>query len=199
MQNPLMTIDVHVINGRTTRFAIYNQESVNQALRNFSDPTKLFIPESILIGSDNILSTFRSSHITWIDLECERLPNWGHPLEAESIVDIPKEEWLSHLAPHNGEMPHGTAGTPTNVTFVELEFLNGKHLYWKVTAKAQQMIGTDYQTMMHRLLNINGLHATRSQGVTIINPTNISRYTFHPTSSVLPPTAIPGTHVIEDK
>ncbi|MGO8670520.1 MAG: PA domain-containing protein [Capsulimonadaceae bacterium] len=191
---------VHLINGRMTVLSQFDINTIDHTLARFGEPERVFAHQDLIIGHDRKTTMFRRQHITHIDVIGACVPDWPFPLDAASIIEITEEQFhVRFEAPTGFDPLHGDrwSSKPGHVyTVVEIEFLNGKRMYWQIERSPQHLMGADVVPLEHNMFVAGGLHAKRAGGggVVIINPTNVSRYTFHPGMTDLPITAISAAH-----
>jgi hypothetical protein len=189
-QRPLLEFQIHLINGHSAVIMLTNPTDANAAITHFEEPERLFAHQDLIIAHDRATSVFRREHITWIDLVGDALPPWPLPLGAQAIDEITEQDYVARFG-QNGS--NGSLGGSHSA--IEIEFINGKRLYWQVLRQPVELVGVDVVSLEHNMFKAGGLHARRSGGgVVIINPANVSRYTFVPGMAQLPLNALHGTH-----
>jgi len=190
-QRPLLEFQIHLINGHSSIVTLTNPIDVSTALNHFSEPERLFAHQDLIIGHDHATSVFRREHITWIDVVGDTLPNWPLPLGATSIDEVDEDHYRQRFGQNGSAIP---AGLGSVRSAIEIEFLNGKRMYWQIQRQPVEMVGVDVVSLEHNMFKAGGLHARRPGGIVIINPANVTRYTFVPGMPQLPVNSLYATH-----
>lgn len=189
--NQQLDFQIHLINGHSTVVTLTNGIDIDAALLHFREPERLFAHQDLILGHDHATSVFRREHVTWIDIAGSPLPNWPLPLGAESIDEIDEDHYRQRFGQNGSAVPAGFGG---GRSAIEIEFINGKRMYWQIVRQYVETVSVDVVSLEHLLFKAGGLHARRPSGVVIINPANVSRYTFVPGTQQLPANALHAAH-----
>jgi hypothetical protein len=160
-------------------------------LDNLAQPHRFFSMPHLLIGDAMSLNVLRSSQITRVDLISKLVPEWPFQFGAVGVREITEEAFQQSAQTREStelkvvdEKPDAPA---LEMGYVSLILSDGQQVFWEVREPKGQHAGADLISYVNGIFNSFGLHARRrGQGVMIINPMHIVRFSLHPCPEHVP-------------
>ncbi len=198
--NPL-EIHIHLEDGRIVRFVQQDAELAKQQLAHLQ-PTKLFAQPLIMLGGADSLTTFQMTQVARIEFIAEHTPDYPFYNGVLDIQQITPDEFRARYSAKTFAALRQEAQTipdkPITV-FSEMELVNGERLFFQVCVKVEERLPLEQGMFVSQLFGAHGLHARRSggNGISVVNPANIARFTLYPSPPILPPGTWQASRVIQ--
>ncbi|BDI31533.1 hypothetical protein CCAX7_35840 [Capsulimonas corticalis] len=192
---PLLEIQLTQTDGTIARFAQDDPALVRQILDSLT-PSKLFTVPHFVLGGDGALSAFATARIERVDLIAAQLPSWPYLGGATAVRELTEERFRAAYDPDQATANRQEAGDKPGITqvgYTELWTASGHRVFWEVEVESRLMMRADFGPYLQSLFGAGGLHAQREGvGVSILNPSALTRVVFHPGPPVLPFKAWPA-------
>jgi len=192
-----MEIRIHTCGGSVETFF---QDDPALALRILKgiQSTKVFATNHITIAGEYSLTTFVASRVNRVDLIGEEIPAWKHPDDILDVVELSEDEFRerSHLNdPARLERRRSPKETGEfAVVFVEVEMAGGTRIF--LAAQIKVVLPAERLQRLRTLFSAAAVHfCMRQGGTTILNLTNLVRFTLNPGPDVTPIDAWAAHHL----
>ncbi|HEY3329820.1 MAG TPA: hypothetical protein VGK19_07360 [Capsulimonadaceae bacterium] len=189
---PALEIQLSLTNGQIYRFGIDDAVAAQRFLGDIK-PARLFADELIMVGGDSSTSIIPTSSIERIDFIADELPTWPYLGGAKDVLEVsPAKFREAYDSKQYAESRLAAAKDPGSeqIGYTEYWTASGQQNYWQVRMMSTALTSMDFRPYIQKLMSSNGLHArTGNGGVCVLNPANLTRLTFHPGPSTIPPGA----------
>jgi hypothetical protein len=188
LSKPPLTIRFHLTDGSVHSFT-QTDEAINEKLWDAIEPSRLFIHQRIVVGSEHSKSVFVSSEIIRVDFLHTSFQCWEFPRGWTDIVELSEEEFRKHARLDEPSlMVKRDQPTPPGdllVSFVQLQMRGGRPLF--VMVEGLTKLPAESQSFMQFLLSKTAVHMRlRGGGIGVVNLANLVAYTVYPGVAQIP-------------
>jgi hypothetical protein len=183
-----LTIRFHLTDGSVHAFT-QSDSTVNEKLWDAIEPSRLFVPQRIVVGSEHSKSVFVAAEINRVDFLHGSFQCWEFPRGWSDIVELTEGEFRTHARLDEPSlMARREQLIPTGdvlVSFIKLHMRGGPPLFVMVEAAAK--LPAESQSFMQFLLSKGSIHMRlRSGGIGVVNLANLAGYTVYPGVAQIP-------------
>ena len=188
LSKPPLTIRFHLTDGSVHSFT-QPDATINEKLWDAIEPSRLFVHQRIVVGSEHSKSVFVSAEIIRVDFLHHSFQCWEFPAGWSDIVELSEEEFRTHAhIDQPSLMVRREQLTPPGdllVSFVRLQLRGGQPLFAMFEAAAK--LPAESQSFMHFLLSKGAVHMRlRGGGIGVVNLANLAGYTVYPGVAQIP-------------
>jgi hypothetical protein len=183
-----LTIRFHLTDGSVHSFT-QPDAAINEKLWDAIEPSRLFVHQRIVVGSEHSKSVFVSAEIIRVDFFHTSFQCWEFPRGYSDIVELSEEEFRKHARLDEPSLMRKRdcptpAGDPL-VSFIKLQMRGGQPLFVMVEAAAK--LPAESQSFMQFMLSKAAVHMRlRGGGIGVVNLANLAGYTVYPGVAQLP-------------
>jgi hypothetical protein len=183
-----LTIRFHLTDWSVHSFT-QTDTTINEKLWDTIEPSRLFMHQRIVVGSEHSKSVFVAAEIIRVDFLHESFQCWEFPRGYSDIVQLSEEEFRKHARLDEPSlMPKRDRPTPPGdllVSFVKLQMRGGHPLFVMVEVLAK--LPAESQSFMQFMLSKASLHMRlRGGGIGVLNLANLAGYTVYPGVAQIP-------------
>src|SRR6185503_1783081 len=185
---PPLTIRFHLTDGSIHSFT-QTDTTINEKLWDAIEPSRLFMHQRIVVGSEHSKSVFVAAEIIRVDFLHDSFQCWEFPRGYSDIVELSEAEFRSHA--HLDEpslMPKRDRPTPPGdvlVSFVRLQMRGGQPFF--VMVEVVSKLPAEGQSFMQFMLSKASVHMRlRGGGIGVLNLANLAGYAVYPGVAQLP-------------
>ena len=183
-----LTIRFHLTDGSVHSFT-QRDAAINENLWDAIDPSRLFVRQRIVIGSEHSKSVFVSAEIIRVDFLHHTFQCWEFPGGYSDIVELSEEEFRTHARLDQPSlMVRRDQSTPPGdllVSFVRLQLRGGRPLFAMVEAPAK--LPAESQSFMQFMLSKGAVHMRlRGGGIGVLNLAHLAAYLVYPGVAQIP-------------
>lgn len=185
MNTPALELHFHLTDSKIARFVQNDEASAQKILRQIQ-PNRLFAQHHITLSCQGAMTSIPSSAIVRLDLITDNPPEWPFHYGASVIQEINEEEFRHRFRPQDYAAPP----TPGQiVTFYgEMELRSAERVYLEAQIRIEPRLPLEQSVFIQQIFATGGMHARRrGNGMVIINPANIVRFSFYPGPSDIVP------------
>jgi hypothetical protein len=184
----VLGIRFYLTDGSVHSFA-QSDSTINEKLWDAIEPSRLFMHQRIVVGSEHSKSVFVSAEIIRIDFLHASFQCWEFPHGWSDIVELSEEEFRKHARLDEPSlMVKRDRPTPPGdllVSFVKLQMRGGPPTF--VMVEGLTKLPVESQSFMQFLLSKGSVHMRlRGGGIGIINLANLVAYTVYPGVAQIP-------------
>ena len=188
LSKPPLTIRFHLTDGSVHSFT-QTDTTINEKLWDAITPSRLFVHQRIVVGSEHSKSVFVAAEIIRVDFLHHLFQCWEFPGGWSDIVELSEEEFRAHAhLDQPSLMVRREQPTPTGdllVSFVRLQLRGGRPLFAMVEAPAK--LPAESQSFMQFMLSKASVHMRlRGGGIGVVNLANLAGYTVYPGVAQIP-------------
>src|ERR1051326_6699397 len=188
LSNPPLTIRFHLTDGSVHSFT-QADAAINEKLWDAIEPSRLFVHQRIVVGSEHSKSVFVAAEIVRVDFLHDSFQCWEFPRGWSDIVELSEEEFRKHARLDEPSlMAKREQPTPTGdilVSFIKLQMRGGQPLFAMVEAAAK--LPAESQSFMQFLLSKGAIHMRlRGGGIGVLNLANLVAYIVYPGVAQIP-------------
>jgi hypothetical protein len=188
LSKPPLTIRFHLTDGSVHSFT-QPDATINEKLWDAIEPSRLFVHQRIVVGSEHSKSVFVAAEIIRVDFLHESFQCWEFPRGYSDIVELSEEEFRKHARLDEPSlMRKRDCPTPPGdplVSFIQLHMLGGQVLFVMVEAAAK--LPAESQAFMQFMLSKASVHMRlRGGGIGVVNLANLAGYTVYPGVAQIP-------------
>ena len=188
LSKPPLTIRFHLTDGSIHSFTQTNT-TINEKLWDAIAPSRLFMHQRIVVGSEHSKSVFVAAEIIRVDFLHHSFQCWEFPGGWSDIVELSEEEFRAHAhLDQPSLMVRREQPTPPGdllVSFVRLQLRGGRPLFAMVEAPAK--LPAESQSFMQFMLSKASVHMRlRGGGIGVVNLANLAAYTVYPGVAQIP-------------
>ena len=183
-----LTIRFHLTDGSVHSFT-QTDTTIIEKLWDAIEPSRLFMHQRIVVGSEHSKSVFVSSEISRVDFLHHSFQCWQFPGGYSDIVELCEEEFRKHAhLDQPALMVKRDQPTPAGdllVSFVKLHMRGGAPQFVMVEAPAK--LPAESQSFMQFMLSKAAVHMRlRGGGIGVLNLANLAAYTVYPGVAQIP-------------
>lgn len=183
-----LTVQFHLTDGSIHTFT-QPDATLNEKLWAAIEPSRLFMRQRIVVGSEHSKSVFVAAEIIRMDFLHDSFQCWEFPLGYSDIVELSEAEFRKHARLDDpSRMVKRNQPTPPGdplISFIKLQMRGGHPLFVMVEAAAK--LPAESQSFMQFLLSKPALHMRlRGGGIGVVNLSNLAAYTVYPGVAQLP-------------
>ncbi|HYV27901.1 MAG TPA: hypothetical protein VFA77_10235 [Candidatus Eisenbacteria bacterium] len=188
VSKPPLTIRFHLTDGSIHSFT-QADATTNENLWNAIEPSRLFMHQRIVVGSEHSKSVFVAAEIIRVDFLHASFQCWEFPRGWSDIVELSEEEFRKHARLDEPSlMVKRDRATPPGdllVSFVKLQMRGGSPLF--VMVEGLTKLPAESQSFMQFLLSKGAVHMRlRGGGIGVLNLANLAAYTVYPGVAQIP-------------
>jgi hypothetical protein len=188
LSKPPLIIRFHLTDGSVHSFT-QADTTINEKLWDAVAPSRLFMHQRIVVGSEHSKSVFVAAEIIRVDFLHESFQCWEFPRGYSDIVQLSEEEFRKHARLDEPSlMPKRDRPTPPGdllVSFVKLQMRGGHPLFVMVEVLAK--LPAESQSLMQFMLSKASVHMRlRGGGIGVVNLANLAGYTVYPGVAQIP-------------
>ena len=188
LSKPPLTIRFHLTDGSVHSFT-QPDATINEKLWDSIAPSRLFVHQRIVVGSEHSKSVFVAAEIIRVDFLHHSFQCWEFPGGWSDIVELSEEEFRAHAhLDQPSQMVRREQPTPPGdllVSFVRLQLRGGRPLFAMVEAPAK--LPAESQSFMQFMLSKASVHVRlRGGGLGVVNLANLAGYTVYPGVAQIP-------------
>ncbi len=188
VSKPPLTIRFHLTDGSIHSFT-QTDTTINEKLWDAIAPSRLFMHQRIVVGSEHSKSVFVAAEIIRVDFLHHSFQCWEFPGGWSDIVELSEEEFRAHAhLDQPSLMVRREQPTPPGdllVSFVRLQLRGGRPLFAMVEAPAK--LPAESQSFMQFMLSKVSVHMRlRGGGIGVVNLANLVAYTVYPGVAQIP-------------
>jgi len=183
-----LTIRFYLTDGSVHSFT-QPDAAIKEKLWDAIEPSRLFVHQRIVVGSEHSKSVFVSAEIIRVDFFHASFQCWEFPHGYSDIVELSEEEFCKQarldepLMMRKRDCPT-PPGDPL-VSFIKLQMRGGQPLFVMVEAAAK--LPAESQSFMQFMLSKAAVHMRlRGGGIGVVNLANLTGYTVYPGVAQLP-------------
>jgi hypothetical protein len=185
---PPLTIRFYLTDGSVHSFS-QADATINEKLWDAIEPSRLFVHQRIVVGSEHSKSVFVCAEIIRVDFLHASFQCWQFPRGYSDIVELSEEEFRKHARLDDPSlMAKRDRPTPPGdplVAFINLRMRGGQPLFVMVEAAAK--LPAESQAFMQFLLSKTAVHMRlRGGGIGVVNLANLAGYTVYAGVAQLP-------------
>jgi len=185
---PILTIRFHLTDGSVHSFT-QADATINEKLWDAIEPSRLFMQQRIVVGSEHSKSVFVSAEIIRVDFLHASFQCWEFPRGWSDIVELSEEEFHKHARLDEPSlMVKRDRATPLGdllVSFIKLQVRGGSPLF--VMVEGLTKLPAESQSFMQFLLSKAAVHMRlRGGGIGVLNLANLAGYTVYPGVAQIP-------------
>src|SRR6185503_3068316 len=163
--------------------------TINEKLWDAIEPSRLFMHQRIVVGSEHSKSVFVAAEIIRVDFLHHSFQCWEFPRGWSDIVELSEDEFRKHARlDEPSSMAKREHPTPTGdilVSFIKLQMRGGQPVFVMVEAAAK--LPAESQSFMQFLLSKGAIHMRlRGGGIGVVNLANLAGYTVYPGVAQIP-------------
>jgi hypothetical protein len=183
-----LTIRFYLTDGSVHSFT-QPDAAIKEKLWDAIEPSRLFVHQRIVVGSEHSKSVFVSAEIIRVDFFHASFQCWEFPHGYSDIVELSEEEFCKHARLDEPSMMRKRdCPTPPGdplVSFIKLQMRGGQPLFVMVEAAAK--LPAESQSFMQFMLSKAAVHMRlRGGGIGVVNLANLTGYTVYPGVAQLP-------------
>src|SRR6185369_11795621 len=184
----ILTIRLHLTDGSVHSFT-QADATINEKLWDAIEPSRLFVHQRIVVGSEHSKSVFVSAEISRVDFLHHSFQCWQFPGGYSDIVELSEEEFRKHAhLDQPALMAERDQPTPVGdllVSFVKLQMREVCPLF--VMVEIPVKLPAESQSFMHFMLSKGAVHMRlRGGGIGVLNLANLAGYTVYPGVAQIP-------------
>jgi hypothetical protein len=188
LAKPPLTIRFHLTDGSVHSFT-QTDTTINEKLWDAIAPSRLFMHQRIVVGSEHSKSVFVAAEIIRVDFLHHSFQCWEFPGGWSDIVELSEEEFRAHAhLDQPSQMVRRERPTPPGdllVSFVRLQLRGGRPLFAMVEAPAK--LPAESQSFMQFMLSKASVHMRlRGGGIGVVNLANLAGYAVYPGVAQIP-------------
>jgi len=188
LSKPPLTIRFHLTDGSIHSFT-QTDTTINEKLWDAIEPSRLFMHQRIVVGSEHSKSVFVAAEIIRVDFLHHSFQCWEFPGGWSDIVELSEEEFRAHAhLDQPSLMVRREQPTPPGdllVSFVRLQLRGGRPLFAMV--EAPEKLPAESQSFMQFMLSKASVHMRlRGGGIGVVNLANLAAYTVYPGVAQIP-------------
>ena len=188
LSKPPLTIRFHLTDGSVHSFT-QTDTTINEKLWDAIEPSRLFVHQRIVVGSEHSKSVFVAAEIIRVDFLHHSFQCWEFPGGWSDIVELSEEEFRAHAhLDQPSLMVRREQPTPPGdllVSFVRLQLRGGRPLFAMVEAPAK--LPAESQSFMQFMLSKASVHMRlRGGGIGVVNLANLAAYIVYPGVAQIP-------------
>jgi hypothetical protein len=185
---PPLTIRFHLTDGSVHSFT-QPDATINEKLWDSIEPSRLFVHQRIVVGSEHSKSVFVAAEIIRVDFLHHSFQCWEFPRGWSDIVELSEEEFRKHARLDEPSlMVKRDRPTPPGdllVSFIKLQMRGGPPLFAMVEGLVK--LPAESQSFMQFLLSKTAIHMRlRGGGIGVLNLANLVGYTVYPGAAQIP-------------
>jgi hypothetical protein len=184
----ILAIRFHLTDGSVHSFT-QSDSTINEKLWDAMEPSRLFMHQRIVVGSEHSKSVFVAAEIIRVDFLHDSFQCWEFPHGWSDIVELSEEEFRKHARLDEPSlMVKRDRPTPPGdllVSFVKLQMRGGPPTF--VMVEGLTKLPVESQSFMQFLLSKSAVHMRlRGGGIGVINLANLVAYTVYPGVAQIP-------------
>ena len=185
---PKLIIRFYLTDGSVHSFA-QADTTINEKLWDAIEPSRLFVHQRIVVGSEHSKSVFVAAEIVRIDFLHDSFQCWEFPGGWSDIVELSAEEFRKHarLDEPSRMVKRDQPTVPGDllVSFIKLQLRGGLPLFLMVEGLTK--LPAESQSFMQFLLSKSAIHLRlRGGGISVVNLANLVAYAVHPGVAQIP-------------
>ena len=200
MPESALELEVHLIDGRHTRYVQSDPEQAERILQDLRQ-RRIFDAPLLCIAGDYSLTGLSTRSVLQIDFHTETSPGWPHVAGIERIVQVDRETF--ELQARHGTEHERTRERPHDIGelalgYLQIDLPGDRSEYLEVHSRIQSPL--EERRYLNQLFGAPWIHAERPEfGFTIYNPALIERVAALPGPADSPEGAWPAHYVGEEE
>ncbi len=188
LSKPPLTIRFHLTD-RSVHSFTQPDATINEKLWDAIEPSRLFVHQRIVVGSEHSKSVFVAAEIIRVDFPRDSFQCWEFPRGYSDIVELSEAEFRKHARLDEPSlMRKRDCPTPPGdplVSFIQLQMRGGQPLFVMVEAAAK--LPAESQSFLQFLLSKTAVHMRlRGGGIGVVNLANLAGYAVYPGVAQIP-------------
>jgi len=188
-----LEIRVTLVDGKVVRFHQGDDDAIRRTLAQ-AHPERLFAEPHLFVSDKHSMTGFARSAVVRVDFVAAEVPSWPFPGRVTDIREVSDEDFLSHFHRADDGVMIPDLDTMEDRPFAgvcEVFLAGDQRVLVRVRAQASSRI--DQRRVLPQLFRSHSLHFARlGQGVSFLNPDNISHFVFYPRPPETPLNAWPA-------